>query len=226
MPSTTPHYSASTLHNGSSSANQSVINEPISEHWQQQLQLVAESRQAAATPHHHSRKDGASKVNKGIEQTSVEEPPGEGEEEHNRVLTKGESRRQDWDAMDLSGQGLRALSPSLFSDYMFLGKLYLDNNRLRHLHPAIGHLRSLTHLDASSNELTVIPEEIGMLVNLKFLLLFDNRIISLPFEIGYLYKLEVLGIEGNPLDEGMKEEIVQNGTKALVTHLREHTARN
>lgn len=137
-------------------------------------------------------------------------------------MTNGGIRRQDWDAMDLSGQGLRALSPSLFSDYMFLGKLYIDNNRLTHLHPAIGQLRNLTHLDASNNDLHDIPEEIGMLVNLKYLLLFDNNITLLPYEVGHLFKLEVLGIEGNPLDERLKEEIVQNGTKALVTTLREN----
>ena len=154
----------------------------------------------------------------------MEESPGEGKEERNRATNSGETRRQDWDAMDLSGQGLRALSPSLFMDYMFLGKLFIDNNRLTHLPQAIGQLRNLTHLDASNNELMVIPDEIGMLVNLKSLLVFDNNITLLPYEIGYLYKLETLGIEGNPLDEEMKEEIVQNGTKALVTHLRENTA--
>ena len=126
--------------------------------------------------------------------------------------------------MDLSGQGLRALSITLFSDYLFLGKLFIDGNRLRQLNPAIGQLRNLTHLDASHNELVAIPEEIGMLVNLKSLLLFDNQINSLPYEIGHLHKLDVLGVEGNPLDEEMKEELYQNGTKALVTHLRENTS--
>lgn len=153
---------------------------------------------------------------------SSEDPPVEDESvERNRTTTKGEVRRQDWDAMDLSGQGLRALSPSLFLDYMFLGKLFIDNNKLTRLHPAVGHLRHLAHLDASNNQLVEIPAEIGMLVNMKSLLLFDNNIRSLPFEIGYLYNLETLGIEGNPLEERLKEEIVQNGTKALVTHLRE-----
>lgn len=224
MSNATPHYAPSTLHNGNSNTNPSGINETVTEHWQLQLQLVAESRQAISTPHHHCKKDGVSRLHKGTEHTSVEESPREGEEEHNRAITNGETRRQDWDAMDLSGQGLRALSPSLFADYTFLGKLYIDNNRLTHLHPAIGQLRNLTHLDASNNELVVIPEEIGMLVNLKSLLVFDNNISSLPYEIGYLFKLETLGIEGNPLDEEMKEEIVQNGTKAIVTHLRENTA--
>lgn len=224
MSNTTPHFAASTLHNGNTTPSQSGVNESVSEYWRQQLQLVEESRQIAATPHHHCKKDGVTRLSKGIEQSSVEESPGDGDEERNRVLNNGETRRQDWDAMDLSGQGLRALSITLFSDYLFLGKLFIDGNRLRQLNPAIGQLRNLTHLDASHNELVVIPEEIGMLVNLKSLLLFDNQINSLPYEIGHLHKLEVLGVEGNPLDEEMKEELYQNGTKALVTHLREKTS--
>ena len=220
----TPHFTSSALHNGNTASSQPGIDETVPEHWQHQLQLVTESRQAATTPHHHCRKDGVSKVSKGVESSSAAESPGEGEEERNRVTTIGEIRRQDWDAMDLSGQGLRALSPSLFSDYIFLGKLYIDHNKLTHLHPAIGQLRNLSHLDASSNELMEIPEEIGMLVNLKMLLLFDNNLSVLPFGLGHLYKLETLGIDGNPLDEALKEEMIQNGTKALVTQLRENTA--
>lgn len=218
----TPHFASSALHNGNSNTSQSGVGETVPEHWQHQLQLAAESRQAISTPHHHCKKDGVSRVNKGAEPAASAESPAEGEEERSRVMTNGEIHRQDWDAMDLSGQGLRALSPSLFADYIFLRKLYIDNNRLTHLHPAIGHLRNLTHLDASNNELQDIPEEIGMLVNLKYLLLFDNNISLLPYEVGHLYKLEVLGIEGNPLDERLKEGLVQNGTKALVTTVREN----
>ena len=60
-----------------------------------------------------------------------------------------------------------------------------------------------------------------MLVYLKNLYLFDNHLRSLPYEMGSLYQLETLGIEGNPLDDELKSEVMQNGTKALVTHLRE-----
>ena len=218
------HYSSGNLHNGNSTENHSGAGEPLTEHWQHQLQLVAESRQASATPHHHCKKVGASLLNKGTDQNSAEELSTEGEEERNRFTIVSEIRRQDWDAMDLSGQGLRALSPVLFLDYKFLSKLYIDNNRLSRLHPAIGKLRNLVHLDASNNELVDLPQEVGMLVNLKALLLFDNNLALLPYEIGCLYKLETLGIEGNPLGDDLKEEIVQNGTKALITHLRENTA--
>lgn len=162
-------------------------------------------------------------MSKGPVEVSPEHSPRiGGDEERNRATTDMEIRRQDWDAMDLSGQGLRALSPSLFCDYMFLGKLFIDNNRLTRLHPSLGRLRNLGHLDASNNQLREIPEEIGMLVNLKALLLFDNNIQSLPNEIGYLHKLEMLGIEGNPLDEDLKDEIIRRGSRALVTHLREN----
>ena len=225
MSNATPHFTPSNLHNGNSTNGQLGTNEAISKHWQNQLQLVAEARQSVSHPHHHCKKEGVTRVSKGLIDTPADEPPTEEENiERNRTTTKGEVRRQDWDAMDLSGQGLRALSPSLFMHYMFLGKLFIDNNKLTRLHPAVGHLRHLTHLDASNNQLREIPAEIGMLVNLKSLLLFDNNIRLLPFEIGYLYKLETLGIEGNPLEEGLKEEIVQNGTRALVTHLRENMA--
>ena len=163
-------------------------------------------------------------MSKGTAESSPEHSPRAGDdEERNRATTTGEIRRQDWDAMDLSGQGLRALSPSLFCHYMFLGKLFIDNNRLTSLHPSIGQLRSLTHLDASNNQLMEIPEEIGMLVNLTSLLLFHNKITSLPNEIGYLFKLEMLGVEGNPLDDEYMEAISRRGSKALVAHLRENT---
>ncbi|KAL8939334.1 MAG: hypothetical protein Q9211_002788 [Gyalolechia sp. 1 TL-2023] len=223
MSNATPHFTPSNLHIGTPTNNQIVLGELVSEHWQQQLQLVAEARAVSSTPHHHCRKEGVSRVSKGPVEASPEHSPRiADDEERNRASTDEEIRRQDWDAMDLSGQGLRALSPSLFRDYMFLGKLYIDNNRLTRLHPALGHLRSLTHLDASNNQLREIPEEIGMLVNLKALLLFDNNIHSLPNEIGYLHKLEMLGIEGNPLDEDLKDEIIRRGSRALVTHLREN----
>ena len=225
MSNVTPHFTPANLQNGNSSNGQSGVNEIVSKHWQDQLHLAAEARQSISNPHHHCKKEGVSRVSKGLPDSSSEDPPTENEHmERNRTTLKGEVRRQDWDAMDLSGQGLRALSSSLFHDYMFLGKLYIDNNKLTRLPPGIGHLRRLTHLDASNNQLREIPGEIGMLVYLKSLLLFDNQIQLLPFEIGYLHNLDTLGIEGNPLEEGLKDEIVQNGTKALVTHLRENMA--
>ncbi|EON98743.1 putative glucose-repressible alcohol dehydrogenase transcriptional effector protein [Phaeoacremonium minimum UCRPA7] len=56
---------------------------------------------------------------------------------------------------------------------------------------------------------------------LRHLLLFDNQIRTLPYEVGYLFNLEMLGIEGNPLNPEMKQEIMERGTKSLVGLLRE-----
>ena len=136
------------------------------------------------------------------------------------VLTIEQSARQDWDALDLSSQGLRALSSPLFT-YDFLTRLYLDDNRLQSLHPSIGQLRNLAHLDISNNGILELPEEIGMLVNLKECLAFDNRLRILPNEIGNLFRLETLGVDGNPLDDDTRERIMRDGTKGLIEYIRE-----
>ena len=145
--------------------------------------------------------------------------------ERNRAAVTQEIQRQDWDALDLSGQGLRAVSRVLFCDYLFLDKLFLDHNKLSYLPSEVGQLRSLSHLDVSSNDLKAIPERIGMLINLKSLLLFDNDITTLPQEVGYLYQLETLGIEGNPLQGDLRDIIVHDGTRAMVTWLRDGIGR-
>ena len=241
MANSTPNFTPSSLHNGNANNSHGGVGEPGNEHWQLQLQLVAESRQGASTQHRHSKKDGATRVKKGGSLISSEDPLGERESveknqdrafdrnvrklDQNRATAMGEAQRQDWDAMDLSGQGLRAITMDLFCHYMFLDKLFIDNNRLQKLPAAIGLLRNLSHLDASNNELSELPEKIGMLVNLKALLVFDNNIQTLPCELGYLFQLETLGIEGNPLDEKWKDVLIQDGTKALVVELRDKSNR-
>jgi CCR4-NOT transcription complex subunit 6 len=112
------------------------------------------------------------------------------------------------------------LSAPVFN-YVFLKELYVASNKLGYLPPTIGQLRHLTLLDVSNNQLSELPPELGMCVYLKHLLAFDNNIRTLPNELGSLYQLEMLGIEGNPLDSGMRTEIMTNGTKKLIEHLRE-----
>jgi len=131
------------------------------------------------------------------------------------------NKRQEWVEIDFGGQGLRALSETLFV-YTFLDKLFINHNKLTKLPPAIGRLKLLSHLDASSNNITVLPTELGLLTNLRTLLLFDNRITQLPGELGTLYQLETLGIEGNPLNDGIKSRMVKDGTKAVIHELREN----
>ncbi|PTD12114.1 Glucose-repressible alcohol dehydrogenase transcriptional effector [Fusarium culmorum] len=64
--------------------------------------------------------------------------------------------------------------------------------------------------------------EIGMCTYLKNLHLFNNNIRILPNELGSLHLLEMLGIEGNPLDPDIKHEIMEKGTKSLITFLKEN----
>ena len=216
LTSATPHFTPGQMQNGTQANAPSGANK-ASDHWALQLQLAQESRQASS-PHYYARVNAH--TNKGVTSTTVNGQRGENEEERNRASQNTEIRRQDWMSLDIGGQGIRSLSPALFN-YTFLDKLYLNYNKLTRISPAVGRLKCLSHLDISNNQLSELPPEIGMLVNLKTLLLFDNNLHSLPHEMGALYQLETLGIEGNPLEEELKHEMMEHGTKALITHLRE-----
>lgn len=216
----TPHYTPAHLQNGTPAAVEDDIDETaMSEHWQQQLQLAAESRQASS-PHYYART--VAQQSKGIQLIPVsqaDQSDGAGDKQGGGASKDGS--RQGWKALDFGGQGLRALSPPLFQ-YQFLNKLYLNHNKLKTLPPAIGQLRNLVHLDVSSNEISELPPEIGMLTNLRTFYLFDNHLHTLPYEMGYLYRLETLGIQGNPLNEVLKSQIIKDGTRALITYLKEN----
>lgn len=184
--------------------------------------MAEKSRETRSIPNHHAKKDGVvSLKSRPVDQALAEEALEEGDEERIRTATNGEIVRQDWNALDLSGQGLKTISGALFQ-YEFLTKLYLDDNQLSSLGPVVGQLRRLTHLDISHNQIKELPEEIGMLVNLKELLAFNNGLQTLPDEIGNLFRLEILGIDGNPLDNGLRERIMRDGTKDLISHIREN----
>ncbi|PLB38767.1 CCR4-Not complex 3'-5'-exoribonuclease subunit Ccr4 [Aspergillus candidus] len=212
----TPHFTPGHLQNGANVDDD--LDDSMNEHWQQQLQLAAESRQASS-PHYYAR--AVAQQSKGIQiapsQPETQENGGTGP---NGVVKAKPAPRQGWRELDLGGQGLRALAPPMFN-YAFLEKLHLSHNKLKVLSPMIGQLRKLTHLDLSGNELTELPEEIGMLTSLKQLHLFDNSIRTLPYEMGYLYRLETLGIEGNPLDDVLKSLIMKEGTRSLIRYLKE-----
>ena len=221
MSNATPHFAPNNLHNGNSS--NSHISHEQHPNYQQQVQLVLESRNAFASPHHHCKKDGqVSSKPRTAEPLATEEENGEDGEERNRATSHRLARRQDWDALDCSGQGMRSLSAALFNSYAsFLKQLYLDHNQLKTLDPRIGRLRQLEGRDVSSNALTWLPDAIGMLVNLKALRLYDNQLQELPREIGYLFRLEILGIEGNPMLEHQIDDLAEHGTKAVIVQCRE-----
>jgi len=230
LSNSTPSFTPSNLQNGHSTTTRGGQAEQINEHWAQQLKLHKESEKAHSlmmegAPNHYARLRAGE--NRGITPAPAApvSAPNDSQDDENRDLGRmadqqSPVKRQDWHNMDLSGQGLRVLSAPVFN-YVFLKELYVASNKLGYLPPTIGQLRHLTLLDVSNNQLSELPLELGMCVYLKHLLAFDNNIRTLPNELGSLYQLEMLGIEGNPLDSGMRTEIMTNGTKKLIEHLRE-----
>ncbi|TQV95539.1 hypothetical protein V2A60_000729 [Cordyceps javanica] len=217
------------LQNGHSSTSRAGP-VPQNEGWAEQLRLHKESERAHSAmteqqqPHYYARLKASE--NKGIggppTSSGKSQDDGENDADRRRPLDASkEKNRQDWHNMDMSGQGLRNLAPELFR-YQFLSELYIASNKLTRLPKQIGDLRQLKHLDVSYNQLTELPPELGMCTFLKQLLLFNNSIQELPFELGSLHSLEVLGVEGNPLEPGLKQEIVEKGTRSLINAFREN----
>jgi small GTP-binding protein len=124
-----------------------------------------------------------------------------------------------------------------------LTELSLSSNLLTTLPVEIGQLTNLTQLDLplQSTECTAsrnwsahqgdppIPplqstkyaaSEIGQLTNLTLLYLSSNQLSALPLEIGQLTNLKFLDIANNPLTSP-PPEIVEQGTQAILTYLRE-----
>lgn len=125
-----------------------------------------------------------------------------------------------WTTLDMGGIRLKNLAPSLFG-FSFLTMLYLNHNSLVSVPPAICRLRNLILLDLSCNELTSVPPELGMLTFLRELYLFDNLLTTLPHELGSLHQLEMIGIEGNPMDNSLRSIVQKDGTPALISFLRD-----
>ncbi|KAF2233686.1 glucose-repressible alcohol dehydrogenase transcriptional effector [Viridothelium virens] len=214
----TPQYQHNHGQNGTPHNAHSALANAPNEHWKWQLQAYQAALEAR-TPHHHARNTAHAKH--AVLATVTNGSKKEAEKDEAQRPTAREVIRQEWLSIDFGAQGLKAISPAIF-EYTFLDKVYFNFNKISQIPPRIGQLRNLTYLDLSCNQITEIPPEIGMLSNLRELLLFDNPISTLPYEMGLLYSLEILGIEGCPLDEGLKSLIVERGTAELIGYLREH----
>ncbi|PSR83349.1 Endonuclease/exonuclease/phosphatase [Coniella lustricola] len=230
IPSASP-YSSNNIPNGHPGTTRGGQAQQISEEWALQLRLHKEAERAHASMseqhsgHYFARLKAAE--NRGIgpslgSASTSNVADAEDDQGVRRPHTVEKvDQRQEWFNMDMSGQGVRHLSPDLFDHYAFLKELYLASNKLSHIPAALGQLRKLTLLELSHNQITEVPPELGMCTSLKQLFLFDNQIQTLPYEMGSLFNLDVLGIEGNPLDAELKQELMEKGTKSLISFLRE-----
>ncbi|KAH8652559.1 glucose-repressible alcohol dehydrogenase transcriptional effector [Xylariales sp. PMI_506] len=228
-------FTPSSHQNGHAPTSRTGHGQQLSEHMTDQLRAYKESERAHQSmteqhqPHFFARlkaaeNRGVGPVLSSITGTSNDTTAGDGEDEDRGRLNNIEKSedRQDWQSLDLSGQGLRAISLTVFNRYSFVEELYLPSNNLTYLPPTIGQLRKLRHLDISHNQLTQLPAELGMCTPLRKLLLFNNQIRDLPSELGALHFLELLGIQGNPLNSDLKQMLLDEGTKSLVNYLKEH----
>ncbi|PWN47969.1 hypothetical protein IE53DRAFT_320259 [Violaceomyces palustris] len=130
------------------------------------------------------------------------------------------AKAQSWTTIDMGGLSLKNVSAEVFR-YSFLTSLFINHNALSTISPDIVKLKNLTVLDASGNNLVSIPPELGMLTSLRELFLFDNNLVTLPPELGTLHQLELLGIEGNPLQENLRSLAQREGTQAVIQYLRD-----
>lgn len=122
--------------------------------------------------------------------------------------------------LDMRNQALRSISSEI-RYFTHLTALHISNNRLTLLPDELFlHLRALTTLDVSCNNLTSLPSCIGKRDTLRKLLIQQNKIIELPVEMGRLFQLKELQLDGNPLS-APPSSIIQQGTLAIIAYLRD-----
>lgn len=102
--------------------------------------------------------------------------------------------------VDLADCGLEVFPAELF-DVAGLTTLYLSDNSLREIDPAVYSLDKLTYLNLDRNSITNIPEGVSRLKSLKWLRLNDNNLTGLPKDMGELKNIKRLYLSKNELTE-------------------------
>ncbi|MGV3721345.1 MAG: COR domain-containing protein [Actinomycetota bacterium] len=120
----------------------------------------------------------------------------------------------------LSSNPLSAVPPEL-GQITSLHTLWLGNNQWTHVPTELFELANLTTLDLSGNRLPDVPVELFQLANLTQLDLSDNQLTALPPELGQLTSLTRLFIQGNTTLKSPPPEVVEQGTQAILSYLRD-----
>lgn len=102
--------------------------------------------------------------------------------------------------LNVTNNGLEALSCAEALDFPSLQQLFLDENRLNHI-PNLSSCKALLTLVAEGNGLTEIPDGFTSLENLKHADFTGNNIRLLDDEIGLMDNLTSFRIANNPLRE-------------------------
>ncbi|XP_057309667.1 leucine-rich repeat-containing protein 27-like isoform X1 [Hydractinia symbiolongicarpus] len=125
--------------------------------------------------------------------------------------------------VDLSNKCIIVI-PSALYHLKHLQYLYLERNYLEELPSCFAeNLCQLRWLDIRHNKLKHLPDNISNLTNLKNLLLENNCIERLPLQLGNLKNLSGLNLAKNPLEFPPKD-VIESGTKAVLSYLRDFTA--
>lgn len=104
--------------------------------------------------------------------------------------------------LNLSNNQISRLPKNVFSGFLALKKLTLNNNLISHIavgafETEAGHLLGIEELSLINNPLKKVFDEITKLQSLLTLLLHDTGIAEIPLEIYNLKKLQTLGLKQN-----------------------------
>ena len=100
--------------------------------------------------------------------------------------------------LDLSAVKVTDVPAEVFAS-AGLEQLYLAENGMATLAPAIGGLKGLTYLNLDRNQLTALPAALGDLAGLRWLRLNENKLTALPPELSKLTNLQNLYLRQNKL---------------------------
>jgi hypothetical protein len=131
----------------------------------------------------------------------------------------GEAARGLESALSLSGLGLPRL-PDDLRVLKYLTVLDLSDNLLTELPDWIGELAALEQLVLRGNRLTQLPPSLARLSRLTQLDAADNRLLQVAPELATLPRLATIELHGNPHLLVPPPEIVAEGGRAVLEHLR------
>lgn len=129
-------------------------------------------------------------------------------------------RLEKLERLSLDNNEITSLPPEI-GKMRSLNKASFFNNRISEVPPEIGDLRNLRTLLLSKNQLTSLPPELGQLSNLFRLSLSYNQLRIIPKELGQIPGLVELSLQENPSLVSPPPEIVNQGTKAVLSYLRD-----